>query len=128
PSARSCASASCRRVPPGVSAAGVLGCPGAGARRARNRHESGRHGRPQRHRHLMVVAAERMGDATMARKVVEMLVDDLDGTSIEDGSGGTVSFALDGTSYEIDLTAAHAAEFRELFADYVRVARIAGRP
>lgn len=64
----------------------------------------------------------------MARKVVEMLVDDLDGTSIEDGSGGTVSFALDGTSYEIDLTAAHAAEFRELFADYVRVARVAGRP
>jgi len=59
----------------------------------------------------------------MAQKVVVQLVDDLDGTPIEDGTGSTVSFAIDGTSYEIDLSDAHAGEFRDALAPYLRAGR-----
>ena len=39
----------------------------------------------------------------------------------------TVSFALDGTSYEIDLSEKNADELRDAFAKYVGAARKAGR-
>ena len=53
------------------------------------------------------------------------LVDDLDGGEADE----TVGFGLDGTRYEIDLSAAHASELREELAPYVRTARkAAGRP
>ena len=39
----------------------------------------------------------------MAQKVQVLLVDDVDGATAEE----TVTFSLDGVSYEIDLTAAH---------------------
>ena len=55
----------------------------------------------------------------MAQKVQIILEDDLDGTEASE----TVSFALDGTSYEIDLTAENAAEMRDAFARYVGHAR-----
>ncbi|GHJ58609.1 Lsr2 family protein [Nocardioides sp. OK12] len=55
----------------------------------------------------------------MAQKVQIILEDDLDGTEASE----TVSFALDGTSYEIDLTEEHAAEMRDAFARYVGHAR-----
>lgn len=55
----------------------------------------------------------------MAQKVQVMLVDDLDGTEATE----TVSFALDGNSYEIDLTDAHAAELRDALAPWVGAAR-----
>lgn len=58
----------------------------------------------------------------MAQKVQVLLVDDLSGGEADE----TVSFALDGTSYEIDLTAKHAAELRDAFARYVGAARKAG--
>jgi phage-related minor tail protein len=38
-----------------------------------------------------------------------------------------VSFALDGSSYEIDLSSKNADELRETFARYVGAARKAGR-
>jgi len=61
----------------------------------------------------------------MAQKVEVLLVDDLDGGDADE----TVGFALDGTRYEIDLSAAHASELREELAPYVRAARKAvGRP
>ena len=42
-----------------------------------------------------------------------------------DGSPGahTVRFGLDGEAYEIDLTDAHAQQFRELLAPYVSAGR-----
>ena len=58
----------------------------------------------------------------MAQKVTVLLVDDIDGGSADE----TVSFSLDGVSYEIDLTAAHAAELRESFATWVGHARKTG--
>jgi len=61
----------------------------------------------------------------MAQKVQVVLVDDLD-----DGPAAeTVSFALDGTAYEIDLSASNAADLREAFAPYVAAARrVTGGP
>lgn len=58
----------------------------------------------------------------MAQKVQVLLVDDLDGGEATE----TVSFALDGTTYEIDLNDAHAAELRDAFAPWVGAARRAG--
>ena len=40
----------------------------------------------------------------MAQTIQAVLTDDLDGSS----AAGTVRFGLDGTEYEIDLTAEHA--------------------
>jgi len=59
----------------------------------------------------------------MARRVLTILSSDLSGDEIEDGKGGTVHFALDGTEYEIDLTTAEVAEFRKTFKKYTDVAR-----
>jgi hypothetical protein len=60
----------------------------------------------------------------MAQKVVVELVDDLDGTASEDIS--TVTFRLDGASYEIDLTENNAERLRESLAPYVGAARRTG--
>ena len=57
------------------------------------------------------------------KKVIEQLVDDLDGTVLADGAGETVTFALDGKSYEIDLSAANAAAFREALKPYLSAGR-----
>ena len=55
----------------------------------------------------------------MAREVIEKLVDDLDGGEATE----TVAFALDGTSYEIDLSKKNAAAFRKSFERYIKVSR-----
>jgi hypothetical protein len=60
----------------------------------------------------------------MAQQVNIVLVDDIDGSAAEE----TVSFALDGKEYEIDLSAKNAAKLRDAFAPYVGHARkAAGR-
>ena len=58
----------------------------------------------------------------MAQKVQVLLVDDLDGGPAEE----TVTFGLDGVSYEIDLTTANAASLREAFGPWVGHARKVG--
>ncbi|MEU5427575.1 Lsr2 family protein [Streptomyces olivoreticuli] len=58
----------------------------------------------------------------MAQKVQVLLVDDLDGGEADE----TVTFALDGKSYEIDLTAGNADKLRGALADYVKSARRTG--
>src|SRR6476646_6777966 len=59
----------------------------------------------------------------MAQKVQVILVDDMDGGSADE----TVSFSLDGVSYEIDLSTKNAAAFRDSLAQYVGTARKVGR-
>ncbi|MBN9155339.1 MAG: Lsr2 family protein [Microbacterium sp.] len=59
----------------------------------------------------------------MARRIVHQLVDDLDGSVLEIGSGETVLFSLDGVAYEIDLTDENAAALRAAFAPYISAAR-----
>ena len=60
----------------------------------------------------------------MARKVQVILSDDLDENLPADE---TVSFSLDGTSYEIDLADENAKEMRDAFARYISAARKVGR-
>lgn len=58
----------------------------------------------------------------MAQKVQVILTDDLDGGDADE----TVQFAIDGISYEIDLSEANAEALREALATYVAVARRLG--
>lgn len=58
----------------------------------------------------------------MAQKVHIILVDDLDGSEATE----SVSFGLDGASYEIDLNAKNAAQLREALSGYVGHARKVG--
>ncbi|MDO4039273.1 histone-like nucleoid-structuring protein Lsr2 [Clavibacter michiganensis] len=58
----------------------------------------------------------------MAKKTTTQLVDDIDGTVLDE-DGTTVSFSVDGTDYEIDLGPEHAEELREAFAPYIAAGR-----
>ena len=55
----------------------------------------------------------------MAQKVQTLFIDDIDGSAAAD----TVRFALDGTDYEIDLSAGHAQQLRDALAAYVKAGR-----
>lgn len=55
----------------------------------------------------------------MAQKTVTTLVDDIDNGPADE----TVSFALDGTSYEMDLSKSHAQQLRDALAPYLGAAR-----
>nr|WP_157166492.1 Lsr2 family protein [Streptomyces typhae] len=58
----------------------------------------------------------------VAQKVQVLLVDDLDGGEADE----TVTFALDGKTYEIDLTTANADKLRGLLEAYVKSGRRTG--
>jgi hypothetical protein len=55
----------------------------------------------------------------VARKIQVLLVDDLDGGAASE----TVSFGLDGSGYEIDLSADNAAKLRHVLAPFLGQAR-----
>ncbi|MBA2698542.1 MAG: Lsr2 family protein [Nocardioidaceae bacterium] len=59
----------------------------------------------------------------MAQRVHVILEDDVDGSSADE----TVTFGLDGVTYEIDLSAKNAEKFRESMAKYIGVSRRGGR-
>lgn len=59
----------------------------------------------------------------MARQTIVQLIDDLDQSKADE----TVSFALDGVQYEIDLSANNAAKMRDAFANYVANGRRTSR-
>src|ERR1700722_955938 len=58
----------------------------------------------------------------MAQRIQTLLIDDLDGAE----AAGTVRFGLDGTEYEIDLSAAHSEELRKALGLYLAHARRPG--
>ena len=58
----------------------------------------------------------------MAQQVNVKFVDDLDGSD----AAGTVSFAIDGRAYEIDLSEDNAARLRNSLASFVAAARKSG--
>ena len=58
----------------------------------------------------------------MAQRVNVVLVDDIDGGDAAE----TVSFALDGADYEIDLSDQHASELRDALSVYVGHGRRVG--
>jgi nucleoid-associated protein Lsr2 len=55
----------------------------------------------------------------MAQQIQTLFIDDIDGGPAE----GTVRFGLDGTDYEIDLSATHSEELHKVLAGYVTHAR-----
>ena len=55
----------------------------------------------------------------MARKTLVILEDDIDGGEAAE----TVTFGLDGTSYEIDLSNANAEKLRDALAPFIAAAR-----
>jgi len=59
----------------------------------------------------------------VAREVIEKLIDDLDGSEATE----TVTFGLDGESFEIDLSKRNAAAFRKSLERYTRAGRRQGR-
>ena len=62
----------------------------------------------------------------MAQKVTVQVVDDLDGSVITDGSGGTIAFAIEGKSYEIDLSADNTDKLYSALEPFVSKARSVG--
>ncbi len=59
----------------------------------------------------------------MARKVEVKLLDDTDGSTADE----TVTFGLDGTNYEIDLSRKNAERLRSDLEKYLHAARRVGR-
>ena len=57
------------------------------------------------------------------KKQITQLVDDLDGTVLENGTGSTIRFALDGRQYEIDLSDANAQRLRSALAPFISAGR-----
>ena len=63
----------------------------------------------------------------MARRTIVETFDDIDGTPLDDG-GETISFAVDGVEYTIDLSKKNARDFRKKIDHYVEHAtRVGGR-
>lgn len=58
----------------------------------------------------------------MAQRTIVELTDDIDGGKADE----TVSFALEGKNYEIDLTDKNASKLRGTFSEYVSTARRRG--
>src|ERR1700724_546047 len=58
----------------------------------------------------------------MAQRIQTLLIADLDGGE----AAGTIRFGLDGTDYEIDLSAAHSDGLRKVLGQYLAHARRAG--
>jgi len=59
----------------------------------------------------------------LARTTIVQLTDDVDGSAAAE----TVRFAVDGRTYEIDLSTEHAESLRDSLAQFVAAARRAGR-
>jgi len=72
------------------------------------------------------VEADQSLEKQVAQKTFTQLVDDLDGAALADGEGKTVTFALEGVLYEIDLSQAHVDELIEALAPYVAAGRKVG--
>ena len=60
----------------------------------------------------------------MVQRLEVQVTKDLSGALIRPGNGETVTFSLDGKSYEIDLTAKNANLLRKVLQPYIE----AGRP
>lgn len=64
----------------------------------------------------------------MAKQVIYKLVDDIDGSAIEEGQGESIEFSLDGVDYVIDLKNKNVNDFRKKIEYYVDFAtRVGGR-
>jgi len=63
---------------------------------------------------------------SMATRHIAQLIDDLDGTPLEEGDGKQITFSVEGRAYEIDLSDENADKFFEALTPFVNAARPAG--
>jgi hypothetical protein len=68
---------------------------------------------------LLAISETQYAEDIVAQKTVVELVDDLDGGEADE----TVTFALDGVDFRIDLSAENANRLRDTLAEYVENAR-----
>ena len=73
----------------------------------------------ERRRGALALVGGLCNDGPMAKTVIVKLTDDLDGGDADE----TVDFALDGKSYEIDVSAANAAKLRGALQPFIERAR-----
>lgn len=59
----------------------------------------------------------------MAKRQITQFIDDLDGTTLEEGEGATIRFSLKGRSFDIDLSAENAQKLEDALAPFITVAR-----
>jgi nucleoid-associated protein Lsr2 len=71
---------------------------------------------------LTIVRIISNSEDPVAQRTILELVDDLDGGKADE----TVTFALDGVEFEIDLSADNASRLRDTFAEFVGHARRTG--
>ncbi|WZH35751.1 MAG: Lsr2 family protein [Microbacterium enclense] len=60
----------------------------------------------------------------MAKKHITQLIDDLDGSVLEDGA--TINFSIEGRAYEIDLSQKNVKKLREAIEPFAAAARPVG--
>jgi hypothetical protein len=60
----------------------------------------------------------------MAQKIVTSLIDDIDGTVLDDGKGETVTFGYKGKTYEIDLSAKNAKKLEDALKPFISAGRV----
>jgi hypothetical protein len=70
-------------------------------------------------RYTFLSSVKQLVEHCMAQKIQTLFIDDIDGGEAE----GTVRFGLDGTDYEIDLSARHDEELRTILGTYIPHAR-----
>ncbi len=70
----------------------------------------------------MALVCALCNDDAMAKTVIVKLTDDIDGGDADE----TVHFALDGKSYEIDVSTANAAKLRQALEPFIGRARVRG--
>jgi hypothetical protein len=63
----------------------------------------------------------------VAQQVQTVLIDDISGREIPVGEGETITFAVNGVTYEIDLDAKSAKKFHDTLAFYIDHGRKIGR-
>ena len=73
--------------------------------------------------HLLRLRLVLERDDTMAKQVITVLTDDLDGGDAD----RTIEFALDGVNYSIDLSEKNAGRLRKALDPYLTVASRVGR-
>jgi hypothetical protein len=61
-------------------------------------------------------------DGAMAKTVIVKLTDDIDGSDADE----TIHFALDGRTYEIDVSAANATKMRQVLQPFIDKGRVSG--
>jgi hypothetical protein len=59
----------------------------------------------------------------MVERIIHQLIDDLDGSEIQDGAGESIEFSVRGVEYSIDLSKANAVKFDKALKPYVSAAR-----